>query len=193
MAVGAGRLRGDPLAGAVIQRGLAVEGGGDLHPHPRGLADHAAEKPEIEFARLRGPRGRVSTSTPGGAQALEALAGHQRVGIGDGERTTLAMPAGGEGVTAGAGAALVRAGSSVTQAVAPVDGVAQGGGVAERHDFGVGACRAAECSPGQERPALSVMTQPTLGLGRRVAGASCASPSANCIGPATSSTRPVSW
>ena len=50
VAVGASGLRGDPLADAVLQRRLAVEGRRDFQAHPRRAADHAAEESKVQLA-----------------------------------------------------------------------------------------------------------------------------------------------
>src|SRR5450830_6775 len=46
--------RCDPLAGAVIQCRFSINRGCNLHAHPRGFPDHAAEETDVEFSRLNG-------------------------------------------------------------------------------------------------------------------------------------------
>ena len=99
---------GDPLAGAVVQGGLAVQGSRDLHAQPGRLAHHPAEEAEVEFARFGGAGADLDLDA-GGAQPREALAGHQRVGVWQGGHD-LADAGAGQGVAAGAGAAVVGAG-----------------------------------------------------------------------------------
>ena len=72
MAVGAGVRRGDPLTLAVRQRRRAVQRGRHLHAHPGRFADHAAEKPDVEFTGFGGA-GADFDFNAGGPQALEAL------------------------------------------------------------------------------------------------------------------------
>ena len=62
VAVGARVGAGDPLAGAVGQRGAAVQRRGDLHAHPRAPAFHAREEPDVELARA--PRHGVRPAWP---------------------------------------------------------------------------------------------------------------------------------
>ena len=47
------RLARNPLAGAIIERGLAVETCGNLHSYPRPLARHAGDKPDIQRRGFR--------------------------------------------------------------------------------------------------------------------------------------------
>jgi hypothetical protein len=50
--VGARGLAGDPLRGAVGERGLAVQRRRGLQPHPRALPRHARDEAGVERARL---------------------------------------------------------------------------------------------------------------------------------------------
>ena len=108
MTVGAGSLTGNPLALAILQSGAAVQRGSDFQAHPRTLAQHAAEKPEVELARGCRP-GTYHHLDAGRAKVGKAAAGHARVRIlkachhpGDASM--------GQGLDAGASASPVRAG-----------------------------------------------------------------------------------
>jgi hypothetical protein len=83
VAVVARRLAGDPLAAAVVQRGLAVQAGRDLHAHPRPAALHAREKAEIHFARLVFQHAH-GAGDAGRFELRDALPGDQRIRIEDG-------------------------------------------------------------------------------------------------------------
>ena len=73
-------LAGDPLAGPVLQRRLAVQAGGDLRANPRPAALHARDEANIQFAGIVGQQSHVDLDA-GGAQLLGAASGHQRIGI----------------------------------------------------------------------------------------------------------------
>ncbi len=112
MAVGPRFGRGDPLALAVFQGGGAVQRGGDLHAHPGGLADHAAEEADVEFFGLRGAGAHVDRDA-GRAQALKALAGNFGIGVRHGG-DDFADARGNQGVAAGPVRPWWEQGSSVT-------------------------------------------------------------------------------
>ena len=80
MAIGAGLLGGQPLAGAVLQRCFAIQRGRQFQAHPGRAAQHAAEKADIEFARLSGA-GAHFDADAGCAQAGKALPADQRIGV----------------------------------------------------------------------------------------------------------------
>ena len=69
MAVGTGFVAGDPLAGAVFQRGAAVEAGRDLDAHPRAPVLDPHQPAEVELARIVLEHTDVDLD-PGGAQTL---------------------------------------------------------------------------------------------------------------------------
>ena len=50
VAVGPGRVAGDPLAAAIGQRRAAIQRGRHLQPHPGALAHHAGQETDVEFA-----------------------------------------------------------------------------------------------------------------------------------------------
>ena len=136
VAVGARLPGGDPLAGAVVQGGLAVQGSRHLHAQPGRLAHHPAEKADIEFARFGGP-GANGDVYARGPEPREALAAHQGVGVGQGG-DDLADPGAGQGVAAGAGAAVVRAGLQCHIGDGSGDRMAFGLRIAQGHDFRMG-------------------------------------------------------
>jgi hypothetical protein len=108
MAVGAGFGGGDPLAGAVLQGGFAVQRGRHLEPHPGRACDHAAEEAEVEFARLATADRAHLHLDAGGAQPRTLAA---TSGLGScREATTRGHTGGGQRIAAGPGAALVGAG-----------------------------------------------------------------------------------
>ena len=80
MAVGARGGAGDPLADAVVQRGLAVERGGGLQAHPGAAAAHARHEADVELVRF-GCEQSVIGDDAGGAQSRHALSRHQRVRV----------------------------------------------------------------------------------------------------------------
>jgi hypothetical protein len=55
---------GQPLAGAVVQRGLAVEAGGELQSQPGSRTGHARNETDVEFPRLGGKQAASARSTP---------------------------------------------------------------------------------------------------------------------------------
>ena len=135
VAVGAGGFRGDPLAHAVLETGLAVERRGDFHPYPRGLADHAAQEADVEFPGLLRTRPDFDLDARG-AQPLEALPGDQRVGVGEG-RDDAAHARRDQRVAARAGAAMVGAGLQRDPGSRANGGIAPRRRIAQRHDFGM--------------------------------------------------------
>ena len=90
VAVGARRFASNPLALAIGQGGHAVHRGSCFQAHPGRAAQHAAEKPDVEFPRRRCPdtQSRVSAVVgnlhrhTGRAQPRKALPRHQRIGVG---------------------------------------------------------------------------------------------------------------
>ena len=73
VAVGARRLAGDPLAGAVVERGAAVERDRRLQAQPRPAALHARDEADVELARFRAARARLDGDA-GRREARRALA-----------------------------------------------------------------------------------------------------------------------
>jgi hypothetical protein len=87
-----GGLAGDPLAGAVLASAVWPSSEAAIFMRTQGVAaHHAAEEADVQFARLGGAGADFHLDARC-AQAGEALAGHQRIGIGS-EATTRAMPA----------------------------------------------------------------------------------------------------
>ena len=90
VAVGAGRFAGDPLALAIGQGGHTVYRGSCFEAHPGRTAQHAAEKPDVQFPRGRRPCAHIRVVAVAGnfyrhtgrAQTHKALPGHQRVRVG---------------------------------------------------------------------------------------------------------------
>ena len=139
VAVDARGLAGDPLAGAVGQRGAAVERDRGLQAQPRQAALHARDEADVERARLVGT-GTVDDVDAGGGEPRCALAGDERIRIA--HRHHDAADAGGDQrVGAGWRAAVVRAGleRDDDRRAAHVD--AARGSVAQGHDLGVRAAR----------------------------------------------------
>jgi len=135
VAVGAGGLGCDPLAGAVVQRRLAVQRGGDFHPQPGGAACHAAEEPDIEFARFLGTGADLHVDTRC-AQPRETLARDQGVRIGNGG-DHLADACRDECIAARTGAAVMRAGLQRHPGRRTLHGVSARGSIPQGHDLGV--------------------------------------------------------
>ena len=135
MAVGARGLRGDPLAHAVLQAGLAVERRGHFHPHPGRLSDHAAQETDVEFTGFLRAWPDFDFDARG-TQPLEALAGDQRVGVGEG-RDDAAYAGCDQRVAAGAGAAVMSARLERDPGGCANDGITPRSSVAQRHDLGV--------------------------------------------------------
>jgi hypothetical protein len=128
-------LRRDPLAHAVVEAGLAVERGGHLHPDPGRLADHAAEEADVEFARFLSARPDLDIDARG-AQPLEALAGDQRIGVGD--RCHDPANAGcDQRIATWAGAAMVGAGFERDVRGRADDRMAPRRRIAQCHDLGM--------------------------------------------------------
>lgn len=140
MPVRAGSVRGDPLADAVVQRGLAVERGGDFHAHPGRFADHAAEKADIEFTGLCGT-GADFDLYARSPQPRKALTRDQRVGVGDGGNHLLDAGCN-QRVATGAGAAVVGARLQRDPSRGAGDRVAPRRRIPQCHDFGVRAAGA---------------------------------------------------
>jgi hypothetical protein len=135
VAVGARGLRGDPLAHAVVKAGLAVERSGNLHAYPGALADHAAEEADVELARGGGAGANLDLHARG-PQALEALAGDQRVRVGQ-RGDDAAHARRDQRIAARAGAPVVRAGLERDVGRRALDRAALRSGVAQRHHLGV--------------------------------------------------------
>ena len=70
--IGARGFRGDPLALAILKRCPAIERSRNFHAHPGCLADHAAEKADVEFTGF-GCAGADFDFDAGSAQALKTL------------------------------------------------------------------------------------------------------------------------
>ena len=139
VAVGARRLAGDPLAGAVGERRAAVERDRRLQAQPRAAALHARDEADVELARL------LAAAAPfdgdaGGLEPRRAAAGDERVRVAQGDDD--AADAGGdERVGARRRAAVVRARleRDVDGRAADVDAARRG--IAQRHHLGVRAAR----------------------------------------------------
>ena len=92
VAVGAGRFAGNPLALAIGQGGHTVYRGSCFEAHPGRAAQHAADKPDVEFPRGRCPIAHIRVVAvarnlhrhTGSAEARKALPRHQRVRVGQG-------------------------------------------------------------------------------------------------------------
>jgi len=144
VSIHAGFGAGDPLALAVDQRGLPVDGRSDLHAHPGQTTLHAPEKADVQFAGLDGLRVlygqnlHLDASRP---QACQALTGHFGVGIGH-RRHDTSDACRSQCVAAGPGAALVGAGLQRDPGGGAAHVMAALGGIAQRHDFGVRAAGA---------------------------------------------------
>jgi hypothetical protein len=111
------RRPGQPLAGAILQRRLAVEAGGQLQPQPGPGTRHAGDETDVDF-RASAASKPHSASTPACAQAGQPLPGDQRIGIlhrGDDARHAGRQ----QRIGAGRRAAMVTAGLERDVAVAP--------------------------------------------------------------------------
>ncbi len=80
MSVLPGRRPGQPLAGAIAQRCLAVEAGGQFHAQPRPRTRHPCDKADVEFSGLDLEQPTLGQHTSV-AQDRQPLPGHQRIGI----------------------------------------------------------------------------------------------------------------
>ena len=110
MAVAARRLAGDPLAGAVVEGGAAVERDRCLEAQPGPAPFHARDEADVELAcsLADGAVGYVDHVDAGGGQPRRTLACHQRIRVAHGHDD--AADAGGdESVRTRWRAAVVRA------------------------------------------------------------------------------------
>ena len=140
MAIGAGSIGRDPLAAAIFQGGSPVQRCGNFHPHPGGFANHPAEKPNIEFARLHrtGTNFHFNACCP---QSCKTFSTNQGVGIGNrGEHLFNACTC--QCIAAGPRAALMRARFQRHVSCSTRDRVAPKLGILQGHDFSMGAARA---------------------------------------------------
>jgi hypothetical protein len=129
------RLRGDPLAGAVVQRRAAVQRRCHLETQPGPPAQHAREEADVQFARGLGQQAGLHRDA-GAVQGLDAGAGHLRERVA--HRHHHAGHAGlDERQHARRRAAMVGAGFQrhVHRGAARI--VAAGAGVAQGHDLGM--------------------------------------------------------
>ena len=144
MAVGAGRFAGDPLALAVGQGGHTVYRGSCFEAHPGRAAQHAAEKPDVQFPCGRSPvaqsrvvafAGNLHRHT-GRVQARKALPRHQRVRVGQGgDHAADACVY--QGIATRPGAPVVAAGLERHIGGGTSGAMAQRLGVAQGHHFRV--------------------------------------------------------
>jgi hypothetical protein len=139
VAIGARRFTCDPLAEAVVQRRAAVQRDGGLQAHPRPLALHAREKPDVQFARRFGTRAAFHLDA-GSPQTLSSLAGDERVGVFDGHHHA-SHPGIHQCVAAGWRAPMVRAGFERDDDGRAARVFAMCGGIVQGHHFSMRAAR----------------------------------------------------
>ena len=139
VAVGARRLAGDPLAGAVGERRAPVERDRRLQAQPGPAAFHARDEADVELARLLAAAAPLDGDA-GGLEPRRAAPGDERVRVA--QRDDDARHAGSdERIGARRRAAVVRARleRDVDRRAANVDAARRG--IAQRHRLGVRAAR----------------------------------------------------
>ncbi len=171
MAIGACRLAGDPLAGAVVQRGATIERGRDLQAQPGPPALHARQEADVDVTRrghqlgLAGALGIEHIDDhAGGTHARDALAGDERVRI-DQRHHRPRQPGGDECVAARRCVALMRTRLQRDPGGAASKVDAGRARLAQRHRLGVGFARCLRVAAADDRPSAAAITQPTRGFG----------------------------
>ena len=132
---------------------------------------HAVQKADVDVARCTG-LGRIRAGQlyvdAGGAQALQALAGYQRIGVLQGDHHA-ANASGDQRIAAGRRAPLMGAGLQRHIHRAACHRCTPAGRIAQRHDFGVGLASALGMAPAND-PAVcrnDDATHPGIGVAQR--------------------------
>jgi hypothetical protein len=141
VSVSPGLGAGDPLAGAVVQRGSPVQAEGQLQTYPRSTAFLSGKEADVQFARCPSQRAlRHVDMQACGAQAFNAAAGDLRVRIFDGHHHARKTGSD-QRVTTRRRPAMVRTGLERDPGGGAADVMPCGLRRTQGHDFGVRAAR----------------------------------------------------